>query len=296
MQERTVVILNWRTPDLSVRAAESLLADGVSPEELVLVDNGSEDESCETFRRTFPRSVVVCEKTNLGFAAGNNLGASARPANRYLFVNSDAFVAREHSVERLFSALDAPGVGAAVPLLLNDDSTVQPSVSPLRTPGVALVQASGLSRFVPDRAQPNWSTHWSHNESRDVQNAVGAVIAVDGGLWRELGGFDESTFMFGEDLDLFWRVRLHGRRLRFVHDAAFVHLGSASGGRPSAGRAERVARADATTIRRHLPRHRAALTIAFELAGHVARLGVFRMVGAAGRAETSRGAIRGLRP
>jgi len=281
---------------LSVRAAESLLEDGVRPEEIVLVDNGSGDESCELFRRTFPGSVVLCEATNVGFAAGNNLGAAARPAKRYLFVNSDAFVARKGSVDRLVSALDDPGVGAAVPLLFNDDSTVQPSVSPLRTPGVALVQATGLSRFIPDRFQPDWSTHWSHDHSRDVQNAVGAVIAVDGEVWEQLGGFDESTFMYGEDLDLFWRIRLNGSRVRFVHDSSFVHLGNASGAPPNAGRAERVARADATTIRRHLPPHRAALTIGFELAGHVARLGYFRLVGAAGRADTSRGAIRGLRP
>jgi GT2 family glycosyltransferase len=101
--------------------------------------------------------------------------------------------------------------------------------------------------------------------------------------------------MYGEDLDLFWRIRLGGRRVRFVHDATFLHLGNASGVPPNAGRAERVAQADATTIRRHLPRHRAALTIGFELAGHAARLGVFRLVGAAARADTARGAIRGLK-
>src|SRR6185436_1733279 len=167
---------------------------------------------------------------NLGFAVANNRAAAALPGRTYLFVNSDAFVHEQHSVERLVRALDRPGVAIAVPRLLNPDLSLQPSVSPLRSPGVAIVQATGMSRLIPDRLQPSWSTHWSHDVSRRVQYAVGAVLAVDADAWNRLGGFDERRLMYGEDLDLSWRAQKLGIGLWFVSDAVFIHLGNASAG------------------------------------------------------------------
>ena len=107
---------------------------------------------------------------NVGFARGNNAGAAALGGGAYLFVNSDAFVHRPGSVGRLVDALAAPGVGVAVPRLLNEDLTLQPSVVPTSSPLPELVRASGLSRFVPNRLQPALGTHWDHSESLDLSD------------------------------------------------------------------------------------------------------------------------------
>lgn len=295
LESLTAVVLNWRTPELATRAAGALLDDGVPPERVVVVDNGSDDGSPERLRNEFPRSVVLALPENVGFARGANAGAAERPGTAYLFVNSDAFVHAPRSVGVLVAALDDPGVGIAVPRLLNEDLTLQPSVVPLSSPVSELVRASGLSRFVPNRHQPVVGTHWDHAATRDVHAAIGAVLLVRATTWDELGGFDERMFMYAEDHDLFWRARRHGWRTRFVADAEFVHLGGGTTGRvwSDAARAERVARAEAALVRAHLPRGRAALTLGLMALGVGVRAVAFRVLGRRDRAAEQAAWLRG---
>jgi N-acetylglucosaminyl-diphospho-decaprenol L-rhamnosyltransferase len=293
----TAVVLNWRTAEHAEQAARRLLDDGVPAERLVIVDNGSNDGSTERLSTAFPNSLVLALDENEGFAVANNKGAAALPGRAYLFVNSDAFVEAPRSVQGLIDALERPQVGIAVPRLLNLDRTLQPTVSPLRSPAVAFVQATGLSRFVPNRFQPSWSTHWDHATSRRVQYAVGAVLAVSREAWELLGGFDESRLMYGEDLDLSWRAHKAGVGIWFESDAVFVHLGNASGGqrwtRPE--RAEEVGRSEAEIIRRHAKPLAARVTVACMAAGMAARAVVFGGLGRRAESYACRATARGLR-
>ena len=127
----TVVVLNWRTPDQTLAAVRALLDDGVPAGRIVIVDNGSGGEGAERFRRELPGCTVLALDQNLGFARANNRGARALPGDAYLFVNSDAFVHAPGSVERLAEALADPAVGIAIPRLINQDLTLQPSVVPI---------------------------------------------------------------------------------------------------------------------------------------------------------------------
>jgi N-acetylglucosaminyl-diphospho-decaprenol L-rhamnosyltransferase len=297
LDDVTAVVLNWRTPEHAVRAVRRLVDDGLPAERAVVVDNASGDGSVDRFRAELPAATIVALDANVGFARGNNAGAAALPGRAYLFVNSDAFVHRPGSVGRLVEAISTPEVGIAVPRLLNEDLTLQPSVVPNSAPLPELVRTSGLSRFVPNRWQPAVGTHWDHSESRSIQAATGAVLAVAGGAWQALRGFAEARFMYAEDLDLCWRARELGWEVRFLADAEFVHLGSASAGRrwSDPERAERVARAEAAMIREHLAPGRAALTLALMAAGVGGRAVVRRALGDPKGAATLRGWWRGYR-
>ena len=291
----TAVVLNWRTAEHTIRSVRALIADGLQPGQVVVVDNASGDDSVERIRSELPLCPLVALEENAGFARGNNAGANARPAAAYLFVNSDAFVHGPGSVRRLLETVREPGVGLAVPRLLNEDLTLQPSVVPTSSPLPELVRASGLSRFVPNSIQPSLGTHWDHGQSRAVQAATGAVIAVREAAWTALGGFAERRFMYAEDLDLFWRARELGWETRFVAEAEFVHLGNASAGArwTDAERAERVARAQAAMIREHLTRARATLTLALMALGVGGRALVYRARGDRAASETMIGWLRG---
>jgi N-acetylglucosaminyl-diphospho-decaprenol L-rhamnosyltransferase len=293
--EATAVVLNWRTADHAIRSARALVADGLPPEHVVVVDNASGDGSVERIRAELPLCPLVALEENAGFARGNNAGARARPAPSYLFVNSDAFVHAPGSVRRLLEAIRLPRVGLAVPRLVNEDLTLQPSVVPTSSPLPELVRASGLSRFVPNRLQPSLATHWDHGESRTIQAATGAVIAVRDEAWRALGGFAEHRFMYAEDIDLFWRARELGWETRFVAEAEFVHLGNASARArwSDAERAERVARAQAAMIREHLTRPKATVTLGLMALGVGGRGLVYRAIGNRAAAETMAGWLRG---
>ena len=293
----SAVVLNWRTPDLTIRAVRALAGDGVPLERIVVVDNGSPDDSFARFGEELGGAVLVRLEENVGFARGNNVGARALPGSAFLFVNSDAFVHRPGSVERLERALDDPRVGVVAPRLLNPDGTLQRSVVPLTTPAVAAVRASGLSRLVPNRLQPGWSTHWDHSESREIEAANGAVLLVRREAFDALGGFDERTHMYAEDIDLCWRARRLGWSVRFCHDAEFVHLGAGSSGgnERDPARAERVGAAEADMLARNLSPVAARLAVGLTAAGLAGRAVAFRALGRPEAAAAARATLRGLR-
>jgi GT2 family glycosyltransferase len=240
--------------------------------------------------------VLVRLDRNVGFAKANNIGADILPADAYLLVNDDAFVHRRGTVAALVESARRTDVGVVVPRLLNPDLTLQPNAVAFTTNLTALVRASGLSRLLPDRWQPHLSTHWSHDRSREIEAANGAVMLVRGSVWERLGGLREDTFMYAEDIDLCWRARQDGWMTWFCADAEFVHLGSTASGLRwgSRERWARIGQAEASMIRRQLPPARAALALASMRAGAAARVVVFSLLRKRVRAASYRGFLEGL--
>jgi GT2 family glycosyltransferase len=302
LESLTVVVTNWATPDFTIRSAEAVISDGVPADRVVLVDNGSEDDSADRFARELPECRLVRLEQNVGYAAAANTGAATLRGDAYLILNNDAFVHRPGSTQRLLDALREERVGVIVPRLLNPDLTLQPTVKPLDTPAVALVRASGLSRFIPNRYQPRWSTHWDHATSREICAADGAVVLVRGQAWDQLGGFSRRTYMYAEDTELCWRARRLGWKIWFEAGAEFVHLGNATASRrwSDPERAERWSRSEARLVREQLPAPSAALSIIFTAAGLAGRAGVFTLRREPERAANVRAQLRGylsaLRP
>jgi hypothetical protein len=292
----TVVIPNRETPEDTIACAESLIAQGVPAGRVVVVDDASEDDSFARIAERLPSSVLVRLDRNVGYARAVNSGASRLPGEHYLLVNSDAFVHRPGSVQTMLGALRDPSVAIVVPRLLNEDLSLQPTVAPRHSPSVALVRASGLSRLVPNRWQPRWSTHWDHLSSREIDTAVGAVLLVRGEAWQQLDGLDERALMFAEDHDLCWRAREAGWKIWFAHDAEFIHVGSRSVTRlwSPPGRAELVGRSEGAMIRRHRPGLTGLLTLAFMCAGIAARWLIFGLMRRRAAKEEMRGSLKGL--
>lgn len=291
----TVVIANWGTPDLTIRSAKAVIADGVPAERVVVVDNGSKDDSHARFQDELQACELVRLEENIGFARASNVGARTLTGEAYLFLNNDAFVEKPGSVAALLACLDDEDVGVAAPRVLNPDLTLQPTVVPTSSPLVELVRASGMSRFVPNAVQPNWSTHWDHGEAREVQAVNGAVLLVRGLTWQELGGFDEEAYMYAEDLDLCWRARLSGWKVWFTPEAEFVHLGNVASGRhwSNPSRAEMIGRAESAMIRRHLSRPSASVTVGVIAAGLAARWALFTLLRDREAAASLRSGLRG---
>jgi N-acetylglucosaminyl-diphospho-decaprenol L-rhamnosyltransferase len=295
LESLTIVVLNWNTPHYTVRCVEALAEDGVSLQRIVIVDNGSTDDSPERLAREVPACRLVRVNENVGPAAANNIGARALAGENYLFMNNDAFVAKPGSVAALLSVLDDESIGIVVPRLLNEDRTLQPSVVPFQGPASALVRATGLSRFVPDRLQPRWSTHWSHDASREIESATGTVVLVRGRLFDELGGYDPGRRMYAEELDLCYRAHRLGRKVWFTTEAEFVHLGGGSTRSrwDTPTRMEMIARSEAEVIRSQLSRPSAFVTILFTVLGLAARWAYYRLRGNGEAAAATRAGIRG---
>ena len=277
----TVVVVNWNLPELTIRCVQSLVEDGVDSARIVVVENGSTEECTELLRRALPDIALLRLDENVGYARAANKGAEHLPGDRYLFVNNDAFVHSAGSARRLLASLDHDRVGLAVPRLVNDDLTLQPSVVPISTPANAFLRAAGLSRLVPNRWQPSWGHHWDHASSRPIRAANGTVLAVRRELWAELGGWIERELMFAEDLDLCWRASKRGWLVWFEAESEFLHLGNTSGRREWSDRrrSELIGLAEGALIRNELPRLQAEATLFFMCAGLLARMGFFALKG-----------------
>jgi N-acetylglucosaminyl-diphospho-decaprenol L-rhamnosyltransferase len=291
----TALVLNWDEPDLTIRCVEALVGDGVPPDRIVVVDNGSTGDSFERFQRTLGACVLVRLPTNVGIARAINIGAARLRGDDYLILNNDAFVQAPTSVARLVRALRREGIGIAVPRTLNEDLTLQPSVVGLVGPATALVGALGLARLVPNRWQPHWSTHWDHGESRTIDAASGAVFAIRGEAWRELGGMTERRWMYGEDIDLCRRARAAGWSVWFERDATFVHLGSSTVSQhwSDATRSAMIARSEVAALRSQLPPVRAWPTLLFLVFGVAVRWLAFTAARRRERAAGFRAALGG---
>jgi GT2 family glycosyltransferase len=292
----TAVVVNWETADYTIRAVRAIIDDGLEPEQVVIVDNGSKDGSHERITDALPGCTVLRIEENIGYARAANMGARARRGDSYLLLNNDAFVHRAGSIPALVRQLDVPSVGIVSARVLREDLTLQPIVAAFQTPGVALVRASGLSRLIPNHWQPDWGTYWDQSSAREIQAASTVAVLVRAETWDQLGGFDERMYFYGEDIDLCFRARKLGWKVWLTPDAEFVHIGGGSTLTrwSNLGRCEQIGRSEAKMMRRNLGPVAAYASLTFISLGLAARYAVFRLGGRRNAADAMRATLRGF--
>lgn len=197
---------------------------------LVVVDNASSDGTVERVRALAPDAVVVEMGRNAGYAAGINAGARhARSDQALLVLNPDVRLA-QGCVPALLGALEVPGVGVAVPRLVDGDGVLVPSMrreptvlravadtvlGASRAGGIATLGEVVTAPGEYERAQP---TDW----------AEGSTQLISAECWARCGPWDESFFLYSEETDFHLRVRDAGLTTCFVPTAMAVHLGGDS--------------------------------------------------------------------
>jgi N-acetylglucosaminyl-diphospho-decaprenol L-rhamnosyltransferase len=227
----SVVVLSWNTADLLRLCLRSLRADAPArPREVIVVDNGSHDDSPDMVAREFPGVTLIRNRENLGYAEGNNVGARAATGRFLCLLNSDTEV-RPGALDRLVEFLELhPEYAAVGPRLVNPDGTVQRAC--MRFPGlfVGLTFDMWWARFPPGRWVDDWyyMRDFDHLHSRDVDQPPGAVFLMRREEYLAMGGLDPALFLYFNDVDLCRRLRRRGRRIRYLAEAEVVHHGGAS--------------------------------------------------------------------
>jgi N-acetylglucosaminyl-diphospho-decaprenol L-rhamnosyltransferase len=189
---------------------------------------------------------VIRNETNRGFGAAANQALAACTADYVLLLNADT-VPSPGAGAALAAYLDRhPRVALAGPRLLNDDGSPQQSAYPFLTPWRAAVVMSGLNAIVGGR----------HDRGGAVAWLKGAALAVRRAAVLEVGGFDEGFFMYGEDVELAYRLHEAGWEAHLVPSAAVVHREQASTPGSSARVQLDVCRGVVRLYRLHYPRRR----------------------------------------
>lgn len=217
-----VVIPNWNGADMIVESISSLLAQTYK-HTIVVIDNGSVDESVKLIEENFPDVVLLKNTRNLGFAGGVNTGIRYALEHSYDAValfNNDA-VADSGWLQALAKNLEAyPEVGITTCKLMSRDKTHLDSTGDIYT-------TWGIP-YPRGRNEPAGS---QYDDSPWVFGASGGASLYRATMLNEIGLFDEDFFAYYEDVDISFRAQLAGWRVRYEPSAHVYHATSSTGSR-----------------------------------------------------------------
>jgi len=223
----SVIIVNYNVRDFLQQSLVSLqkALKGIRSE-IFVVDNASDDGSAEMVRKRFPRIRLIANTVNLGFAKANNLALKKARGKFLLLINPDTIV-QEDTIRVMVEFLKThPDVGLAGCKIMNPDGSFQPACRRgFPTPWVAFTRISGLSKLFPKTkifGKYNL-TYLNTEETYPVDAVSGSFMMLRHEMFVQVGGLDESYFMYGEDLDWCYRIRQAGWRIFYVHSTQIIH-------------------------------------------------------------------------
>ncbi|MGD0452787.1 MAG: glycosyltransferase family 2 protein [Solirubrobacteraceae bacterium] len=206
----TAVVVSYADPAAAIDAVGSLLAQSLAPVEVLVVDN---DPARATARALAagpiaPNVRSVCPGANLGYTGAANLAARGARGEWLFFLNPDALAASD-CLELLLEAVDGPDVAVVGAQVLLPDGRVNAGENPVNIAGISWSGGYGQPR--------------ERGPARDTAAVSGAALLVRRDAFLGIGGLCPFFFMYVDDTDLAWRMRLSGRRVRYCPEAVVVH-------------------------------------------------------------------------
>jgi len=240
-----IVIVNYKTKELLRDCLRSIYdSEGDFTFEICVVDNASGDDSMAMVRATFPQVTVISQSVNQGYAFANNLGlrhfgfhfqsdlsSEAEAPEFALLLNPDTLLPPKALAEMISFMRAHPTCGAAGPKLVRADGSLDKACRrSFPTPEVSFWRLTGLSFLFP--RHPRFGrynlTYIDENETIEVDSVVGAFMMMRGEALNESGLLDETFFMYGEDLDLAYRIKAAGWRIWYNAEVTVLHYKGAS--------------------------------------------------------------------
>ncbi|MDX1932710.1 MAG: glycosyltransferase family 2 protein [Capsulimonadales bacterium] len=232
-----ILLVNWNSGD-QLRACLRSVAqvarhDTFRFEQVVVVDNASSDGSADDPETTFasgPAAIplrVLRNETNRGFAAACNQGAEGSEADYLLLLNPDT-VAYPDSFDAPIAFLERPEnrrIGILGIRLLDENGQVSRRCARFPTPRLLIGRSFGADVLLPSRFPSQFMKEWDHEDSREVDQVMGAYFLVRRQVWEEIGGMDERFFVYFEDVDFALRAKRAGWVSYYWNGASIFHKG-----------------------------------------------------------------------
>uniref|UniRef100_UPI00404A2F32 glycosyltransferase family 2 protein n=1 Tax=Gelidibacter sp. TaxID=2018083 RepID=UPI00404A2F32 len=214
----SVVILNYNVRyflELCLKSVEAAIQD--IDAEIIVVDNLSTDDSCDMVKALFPKVILIENTVNYGFSKGNNIGVAKAKGEYVCILNPDTVVAEDTFKKVLAFAEKTPDLGIVGCKLIDGTGYFLPeSKRNIPTPWVSLQKIFGNSK-------PYYANHLNENETGKVDILVGAFMFLKRQVYNEINGFDEDFFMYGEDMDISYRVLKAGYQNYYNADTTVIH-------------------------------------------------------------------------
>jgi hypothetical protein len=223
----SAIIVNWNTRALLKKCLDAIIVSSQGLDvDVWVVDNGSQDGSPAMVKADYPQVHLIENQANVGFARANNQAARECQGEYLLLLNSDAFVYPNTLRCMLKVMADFPQAGAVGCQLLNEDLSLQRSCYSFPTLATELWQTLWLDRLFPKSKLfgEYLMTYWQMDDPREVDVVMGACMLVRCSALGEAELFDETFFMYSEEVDLCYRLKHSGWKVRYAPDAKAVHL------------------------------------------------------------------------
>ena len=188
--------------------------------EIIVVDNASKDESCAMVKERFPDVTLIKNKENVGFSKANNQAVAIAKGTYVCILNPDTAV-QEHTFTHVLQFAKAhPNFGAIGIRYIDGTGHFLPeSKRSLPTPMVSMYKILGITSEKHDY----YANYLKEKETGKVAVLAGAFMLIKRSRYLDVGGFDEDYFMYGEDIDLSYKLTKAGYDNYYVGDIAMLH-------------------------------------------------------------------------
>ncbi len=223
----SVIIVNYNVKYFLEQCLYSVYKSLIGIEaEVIVVDNNSVDGSEIMIRSRFPDIKLIVNDQNVGFARANNQALAVAQGEYVLLLNPDTVV-EESTFAQCLSFMDAhPVAGALGPKMIDGKGRFLPeSKRGLPTPEVAFYKIFGLTHLFPKskRFGRYYLGHTSSDETQEVEVLTGAFMLIRKAVLEKTGYLDESYFMYGEDIDLSYRILKAGYKIYYFPGTSIIH-------------------------------------------------------------------------
>lgn len=229
--ELSIIIVNYNTYNLTRQTINSIVEKNRSfTYEIMLVDNASSDGSIEALKNDFSSLIsegilkVFINNSNLGFSKANNIGIRNSIGKYILLLNSDTVV-KEDCLEKCLSETNKDETIGALgcKIVLPDGKLDHACKRGFPTPKASLYYLLKLHKINPMKFGLYDALHLSENEAGEVDCLMGAFMLMPKKVLDKIGFLDEDFFMYGEDIDLCFRIKESGYKIIYYPIAEIVH-------------------------------------------------------------------------
>jgi len=219
-----VVIVNYNSGHALEKCIETLSASNSSQLNIIVVDNGSQDDSLQAIKYQYDGVNVIENTLNVGFAKACNFAAKIGQAHYLAFINPDCFVSSEQLLQLVKSLENDPSAALVGCRVLNDDGSLQ-AASRRRPPTLwrVFVHMTHLD-FLPGLKGINLKDNGLFDEIQRVEAVNGACMLLKRDAFNAVNGFDEAYPLHFEDLDMFAKLLKANQNILYDSDVAVRHI------------------------------------------------------------------------
>ncbi|WP_303105230.1 glycosyltransferase family 2 protein [uncultured Mitsuokella sp.] len=227
----TFVIVTWNNEKQIEACLDTLAKYTITPHEIIVVDNVSEDKTCDIISRRYPFVRLIKSKENLGFARGNNLALKEVRTPYLCFINPDVILTEDIASPAINILNQHKDVGLVTNKLCNIDGSSQLTTGRFTDFISIFISVCHLSLFIPNLLRKNLCP-----EYYEIQHGyyfpdwvIGAEMFMRTSDAKEISGFSTDYYMYMEDMDICWKIRHQlQKKILYNSDVSMIHLGGAS--------------------------------------------------------------------